>query len=228
MNCSICGGSKFKSNKVLWKELINEWQISKVEADYINRQQGKKCNSCGANIRSIALAKAIQDFMGTTMVLNEVVNLEMARNLHVLEINEAGTLSPILKRFAHYSFGAYPEVDIHTLPYEDAKFDLVVHSDTLEHVKNPIHALSECYRVLKPGGALCFTIPVIVGRMTRNREGLPKSFHGNPKTASNDFVVQTEFGADAWTYILEAGFKELRVHAFEYPAGIAFSAYRSD
>jgi len=227
MKCSVCGGSEFTSNKVLWKELIDEWQLSEAETRYIDRQQGENCNHCGANIRSIALANAILDAMGTTLLLDEVSRSELTRSRHILEINEAGALSPWLKKFEHYTFGAYPEVDMHNLSYTDQTFDLVVHSDTLEHVINPVHALKECRRVLKTGGALCFTVPMIVGRMSRNREGLPKSFHGNSNTSSDDFAVQTEFGADAWTYILEAGFKELKIHTFEYPSGIAFTAIRT-
>jgi ubiquinone/menaquinone biosynthesis C-methylase UbiE len=144
--------------------------------------------------------------------------------LEILEINEAGMLSPMLRNFPRYVFGAYPEVDIHRLPYKDDSFDLVVHSDTLEHVIDPVHALTECRRVLKPGGALCFTVPIVVGRMSRSRAGLPKSRHGASTTTADDFVVQTEFGADAWGYVMEAGFAEVQIHAVEYPAALAFLA----
>jgi ubiquinone/menaquinone biosynthesis C-methylase UbiE len=146
------------------------------------------------------------------------------QKLDILEINEAGMLTPVIKHFGGYIYGAYPEVDIHALPYPDCSFDIVIHSDTIEHVKNPIHALTECRRVLKPDGALCFTVPIIIGRISRSREGLPKSYHGNASTLADDFAVQTEFGADAWTYIFEAGFTDVSIHSFEYPAGIAFLA----
>jgi len=86
--------------------------------------------------------------------------------------------------------------------------------------------LNECRRVLKPDGALCFTVPGIVGRLTRSRDGLPKSYHGDPNVPLEDFVVHTEFGADAWRYVMEAGFSEVSMHAAEYPASIAFLARR--
>jgi YHS domain-containing protein len=38
--------------------------------------------------------------------------------------------------------------------------------------------LTECRRVPRPGGVLCFTVPIVVGRLSRRREGLAKSFHG--------------------------------------------------
>jgi ubiquinone/menaquinone biosynthesis C-methylase UbiE len=102
----------------------------------------------------------------------------------------------------------------------------VVHSDTLEHVINPIHALMECRRVLKQTGGLCFTVPIIVGRMTRSRSGLPFSHHGNQATSADDYAVRTEFGADAWTYLMEAGFTTVSIHAVAYPAATAFLAFK--
>lgn len=224
MQCTVCGGVDFTSRQILWDKLIQDWQLSPAEVDYINRQQAQLCTQCGGNLRSIALANALRAFLGTSQCLREAVSSPKAANLSILEINEAGTLSPVLRKCGGYVFGAYPEVDIHRLPYASETFDVVVHSDTLEHVEQPIHALRECRRVLKPDGALCFTVPVIVGRLSRNRQGLPKSFHGNPATAAADFAVQTEFGADVWTYIFEAGFQEVSIHSFGYPAGLAFLA----
>lgn len=224
MQCSVCGGTNFTSRQVLWRDLINEWQLSTAETAYIDRQQGETCDQCGANIRSIALANALRSFFGTKLTLCQAASFHMGDNLAILEINEAGTLTPVLKTFGGYVYGAYPEVDIHALPYKNCSFDVVIHSDTVEHVSNPIHALAECLRVLKPGGALCFTVPIIIGRMSRSRDGLPNSFHGNSATLAEDYAVRTEFGADVWTYIFEAGFTEISMHPFEYPAGIAFLA----
>jgi SAM-dependent methyltransferase len=227
MKCSVCGGERFSSKTVLWDELVNDWQLSSAEAAYVNRQQGETCDACGANLRSIALANALRGAMGTDALLNDLPTARQTRNMSILEINEAGSLSPVLRKFPGYVFGAYPEVDMHAMPYADATFDVVVHSDTLEHVENPVHALAECRRVLKPGGALCMTVPVVVGRMTRNRQGLKHSYHGNPATSGYDFVVQSEFGADAWTYLMEAGFDSVKIFAVEYPAATAFLAQKN-
>jgi SAM-dependent methyltransferase len=43
--------------------------------------------------------------------------------------------------------------DGHALPFKDASFDVVFSMAVLEHVQNPFLALSEVFRVLKPGGA---------------------------------------------------------------------------
>lgn len=41
-----------------------------------------------------------------------------------------------------------------TVPVEDASFDVVLSTQVLEHVADPALYLSECFRVLRPGGQL--------------------------------------------------------------------------
>jgi SAM-dependent methyltransferase len=225
--CYACGGDSFlPARSVLWKALVDEWQLSAEEVRYVDRQQGECCADCGANLRSVALAKAILATVGAEGSLAHFASSAAASGLKLLELNEAGTLSPYLRRLPGYSFGAYPQVDMHNLPYPDGTFDLVVHSDTLEHVENPAHALQECARVLKPGGSICYTVPVIVGRLSRSRAGLPKSYHGNPAESGDDFVVHTEFGADFWTIPVQSGLSRVTIHTVAYPAATAVSATR--
>lgn len=225
--CSVCSNDEFlNARPILWRELIEAWQISEYEVDYVNAQQARCCSSCGANLRSVALASAILASVGAKGPLKNFVASPEAAQLLVLELNEAGTLSPTLRDLPGHTFGAYPAVDMHALPYPDASFDLVIHSDTLEHIENPAHALRECARVLKPLGAICYTVPVIVGRLTRGRTGLPKSWHGNPEQTGDDWLVHTEFGADFWITPLQAGLSQVTIHAVEFPAALAVAARR--
>jgi len=122
--------------------------------------------------------------------------------LRVLEVNEAGTLTKFLAKMTRRVLACYPQVDMQAMPYANNHFDLVVHSDTLEHVLDPVKALSECHRVLKPGGFCCFTIPIVFGRLTRSRRGLPASYHGREDDKLNDYVVATEYGSDFWGDVL--------------------------
>ena len=43
--------------------------------------------------------------------------------------------------------------------YPDGSFDMIAHFATLEHFPKPFEALTNMYRLLKPGGTLFFTIP---------------------------------------------------------------------
>ncbi|MDQ3705379.1 MAG: methyltransferase domain-containing protein [Chloroflexota bacterium] len=49
------------------------------------------------------------------------------------------------------------EGDAAAMPFADARFDLVVSNLGINNFDNPQAALSECYRVLKPGGRLALT-----------------------------------------------------------------------
>lgn len=126
MQCGVCGGSSFTSRQILWDKLVNDWQLSCEERTYINRQQAEACDQCGSNLRSIALANALRSFLGSSAMLRELATSEMAKQVAVLEINEAGNLTPLLKSFGGYTFGAYPEVDMHALPFADGSFDVVI------------------------------------------------------------------------------------------------------
>jgi SAM-dependent methyltransferase len=222
--CRVCGGIEFIHHDVLWSELIGEWDLSDDEVRYINAQQGTCCTQCGSNIRSIALAEGILRHAGSTATLNEWVNGDKAQAWRILEVNEAGTLTGVLRKMPRHQLARYPECDMTVLPFNDQSFDLVVHSDTLEHVADPFQGLAECRRVLRPGGACIFTVPVIVGRLTRFRKGLPLSVHGSPGCTDPSYMVHTEFGADIWCHLLDSGFDDCRMVSYQYPAGIALVA----
>ena len=50
----------------------------------------------------------------------------------------------------------WDQQDATSLTYEDGTFDIVFMSNLLDLVKNPSTVVSECYRVLKPGGVIVY------------------------------------------------------------------------
>lgn len=222
--CVCCGEREFQSHRILWKQLIAEWRLSAEEVESINRQQGTSCRACGANLRSNALALAVVRHHGFAGTLTEWIRTPAAQSLKVLELNGAGNLTPFLRELPGHVETAYPETDMLAMRFADESFDLVLHSDTLEHVPDPVSGLRECRRLLRPDGACCFTIPIVVGRLTRSRAGLRPSYHGGPGDNKRDYIVCTEYGADAWRHVMEAGFTECRLVTAEYPAALALTA----
>lgn len=49
--------------------------------------------------------------------------------------------------------------DIVKIPIEDSKFDAILCTEVFEHIPDPIEALNEFYRLLKPGGELIISAP---------------------------------------------------------------------
>ena len=55
--------------------------------------------------------------------------------------------------------GAAMVGDATCLPFPDASFDRVIAAEVLEHLPSDVPAISECVRVLRPGGTLAVTVP---------------------------------------------------------------------
>ncbi len=220
--CPVCGGESFATAEVLFSELVRAWELSQREVAYVNRQQGMHCEACRNNLRAMALARALLREVGHDGTLRDYC--ASAPDLRLLEINAADSLTETLATCPGHRRIEYPEFDMQELAIESDSQDVVIHSDTLEHVPDPVRGLSECRRVLAMGGACLFTIPIIVDRLTRSRAGLAASYHGAPGTTSDDQLVHTEFGADAWHTVIEAGFDSCEIFALEYPSALVMVA----
>lgn len=71
-------------------------------------------------------------------------------------------------RYAREHYG----LDIRDVPFletefDDDHFDVVVMSDVIEHLTEPMETLEECHRILKPGGTLLLTTPNVGAPVAR-------------------------------------------------------------
>jgi SAM-dependent methyltransferase len=221
-NCSVCGGTSFKMQQIIWPELQKQWELNEIELAYINRQQGHCCSRCGSNMRSRLLASALLSAYGCKKYFRDFARESVLSGKKILEINKAGDLHPYLAEHPLHQLVEYPQFDMMNLELPSACYDIIIHADTLEHVPDPVQGLRECFRVLKVGGRCFFTIPIIVDRPSRSRVGLPDSYHDNPECTSDDLKVHTEFGYDCWRMGFIAGFSCVKIHALEYPTALAF------
>ena len=56
--------------------------------------------------------------------------------------------------------------DLHQIPLEDNRFDVVFCNHVMEHVDDPIQCMSELFRVMKPGGWAIMQVPQDMSRAT--------------------------------------------------------------
>lgn len=224
--CFICGGNNFNGPIGDLNYLFDEWDLNNEERKYIHLQQSFRCTTCSSNYRTQVVAKAIIERYGIDAHFKNVTFCESLLQKSILEVSQAHTLHPILNKMPHHTLGEYPDCDMQDMDYKDHSYDLVIHTDTLEHIPDPLKALKECYRILRPGGRLFFTIPIVVGRMSYDRQGIGPSDHGGPNTTREDYRVHTEFGSDFWNWVMMAGFSNCTIHTLDYPIAIAIEAQK--
>lgn len=70
-----------------------------------------------------------------------------------------------LKQYVAVDLGSTPLVNIHArgeqLPLASGEFDLVICTQVLEYVFDPVAVIAEMHRVLKPGGCLLLSVPSV-------------------------------------------------------------------
>jgi SAM-dependent methyltransferase len=218
-HCAACNFTgKQKAKKVLWDDLINEWELSTQWVDWFNLREGKYCVNCRCCARTHQLSVGILQEVNL-MVAEEFTNLDSAfknykvQALHIAEINSLGNIHPFLAQSPNLRYSEFLSADLairsenlESLSYNDDFFDLVLTSETLEHVPDIDKAFSEIHRVLKPGGKHIFTTPVVWDRPnTRIRAFMedgkvmnvfPPSYHGSKTKNQSDYLVFYEFGQD--------------------------------
>jgi len=94
--------------------------------------------------------------------------------------------------------------DICSIPVDDASFDVILCTEVLEHVAEPIRAVEEFARIVKPGGTILLTAPMGSG------------LHQEPFHFYGGYTPH-------WyrRFLAEAGFEEVRIE----PNGGFFSFY---
>ena len=209
--CSVCGreGRFVRNSWVLSRELRRRWGPELAE------RESMFCELCGCSLRVRRLAATLVELYGrgaTTLV--GLVGENGFRRLRVAEINAAGRMHPFLAQLPSLVHVEYPDEDIQSLSWPDESFDLVLTSETLEHVPDPHRALAETHRVLRPGGRHVFTVPVDQSLATsRSRQGLPPEHHGRGGgpftlvTRRADMLVHTDFGRDLADVVRATGFE---------------------
>ena len=246
-SCICCGKSGwwFK-RKVLWPTLISEWELSSRNVALLDERDGRRCHWCGMALRHQILMSAIIRVFSEKLPepansFMELVGKQSFRLLRIAEINSAGDMHQTLKNLPHLHYSEYGSKnsairseDITALSYADDFFDLVITSDTLEHVPDVRTALAETRRILKPGGYHIFTTPVLWDRpLTKTRarissgslEHLAKpSYHGDRQNRNEDYLVFHEFGADFVELAKNAGFEMDVMADPSNPLNVAFIA----
>lgn len=241
--CAVCGrtGRLVFNSWVLPRELVEEIADPTVVHAY-RRRESMFCAACGASLRVRRLAEVLLDAVAPDVSsAAKLVKDPRFRDLDVAEINAigaGGSMHGVLLEHPRLAYSEYrgsdglgEEVggvrneDITRMSYPDASLDLILTSDTLEHIPNPDAAFRECRRVLRLGGLLLFTVPMLplidrsvcraeIGPDGRPRHRVRPQLHGygsGPfrwiRRRQDAYLVFTDFGRDVVERLEVAGFQ---------------------
>jgi SAM-dependent methyltransferase len=227
--CRCCGILTVQSfSAVYWPELIAAMELTPDWVRYYDLREGQTCSACYLNLRAQHVAQTIVEVynrrLGTKAIsLAELCSEPSFQSIRIAEVNDCCGMHKWLKELPLLSYSEYasgdPSIrheDVLSLSYPDEAFDLVINSDSLEHVPDFERALSEIHRVLKPSGMHIFTIPIVGNIKSRKRaqlEGgrivhlLPPVYHGPRGTGSEDLLACSDFGPDVFDLIRTCGFR---------------------
>jgi SAM-dependent methyltransferase len=121
-----------------------------------------RCVRCGANVPNLALIPVIN------------AHREKTRVEDVYEMSTYGATLGYLKRtFANVIESEYfprkapgqiidgiRNEDVQCLSFADASLDLITSNQVFEHVPDDVLGYRECFRALRPGGALVMAVPL--------------------------------------------------------------------
>jgi SAM-dependent methyltransferase len=142
-DCPLCGGTVF---------------ISLHASPFMTR-----CVRCTANVTNLSLAPVIAKHFGGHYAGRTAYELStFGSTLKWLQRHFASVT--VSEYFPDKPFGSVVDgivnQDVQRLTFPDESFDLVTSNQVMEHVPDDILGFSESLRVLKPGGALVFSVPL--------------------------------------------------------------------
>ncbi|MGP0061990.1 MAG: class I SAM-dependent methyltransferase [Isosphaeraceae bacterium] len=234
--CVVCGRLRpmLYRRRVIPHRLEELWGLSPRLAEALARKESCDCVHCGAKLRCRRIARVLLSLYpvggppAPVRSLAEWVEYPEIRSLRVAEINRIDGLHDQLGRLPQCARSDYrpgaapgsvadgiPSEDLTRLTYPDGSFDLVLTSESLEHVPDLAAALGEIRRVLAPGGRHVFTVPLLpettatFPRAVLRPDGAVENLAPPIAHPGGDwgYPVFTEFGDDLPDLLSRAGFE---------------------
>jgi SAM-dependent methyltransferase len=188
---------------------------------------GRRCVRCLSTFRHRAIGRVLQQ-------------LALTRDASVYELSSRGALCRHLRRtFTHVTVSElFDDVgvgrfrdgvqcqDVQRLTYGDASFDLVTSTEVFEHVPDDRRAFAEIHRVLRPGGTLVFTVPLMETGPTLERARIDQGlvvhltapeYHGDRLRGRGRVLAFRTYGVDILDRLRAVGL-EPRLERIDDPA----------
>jgi SAM-dependent methyltransferase len=207
------------------------------------------CRVCGAWMRQRIMAYGLLKFCNARFDLSATSISELAETLDgidVLDTDDVSAISARLRVSPSYVASTYApslpigdlaegvwNVDLQNIPFPSDRFDVILTSDVMEHVRDFERAHAEIFRCLKPGGAHIFTVPfdenALVTKTLIDTSSAadvylePPQIHGDPR--SGGIAAYRICGANMLDLMRSIGFEVDMVRVADQRGGIFDGLY---
>ena len=187
-----------------------------------SNESGIRCIRCTASTVHLSMGFVLRNF-----------SLDFS-DIDVCEFSARGPFAEYLRRVSRsFSGSEYYEgvrpgrfvdcircEDLQYLTYADSSFDLVTHTEVMEHVADDARAFSELRRVLRPGGCMLFTVPLSGLACTIERARLLDGkiehildpiYHADPQRPESGILAFRDYGYDILDRLVTAGFVDCAI-----------------
>jgi SAM-dependent methyltransferase len=164
---------------------VRTWAAGRVQKDVTNRLLRGLPNPSRYRLRKFAEQAAAQGSSKEFRVLDAGAGKAPFRRLFDHLTYETADFGQVAKK-------AYAPIDytcdLTAIPVPDSTYDLVLCTQVLEHVPDPLAVLREFHRVLKPGGQAWLTAPLFFAEHEK-----PFDFHRFTQFAWRRMAAETGF-----------------------------------
>lgn len=169
--CNICGTQGYPTY---------DMPDCRVRRDYGNvlLRETLRCTECGSTMRQRAFGEILLREISRRGVKTAITVHDLSSADLGLEVLDTDSFSPLSARLCQLPgyirskflpskpFGIELEpgifnINLERIDFPSDRFDLILTSDVMEHVRDDDAAHREIWRCLKPGGAYIFTVPFI-------------------------------------------------------------------
>src|SRR5262245_53875965 len=133
--CINCKSQVFTKQKIISDELASAWSLSRRERRWFDEREGQFCQGCRMSERVRMLLWSLKRIQPEFLAL------------HILHLNQTNDLTQAISKAERLIETTYlpsrelgaelngcSNQDMTRLTFESERFDLVIHSETLEHV----------------------------------------------------------------------------------------------
>jgi SAM-dependent methyltransferase len=221
--CNICGHTG-----PLTHELLDVVRFAEHRIDPL--RETLRCRGCESKMRDRALAAGllcvVEARYGIAARTIDELATVLPGDVRILETDANSRLArrlPTAVRSLYYPGRAAGEVvredgavnvDLESMPFEDASFDVVITTEVMEHVRHVDRAHREIARCLDPRGTYVFTVPYdaalaqtwdLIDAETDEPLVLPMHVHGDPGMRDEGIKSYRVFGRDLPARLREWG-----------------------